>query len=282
MGIEEACVEIDGWHVWNKFRLLCDQNPRLQVALELTADLPSADRDLDRWHAEPVRAVVVPVDVFILNNKGFPVLSKRHKTFLQACFRHRVQIILHAGDISDALQPSGESETSKYVHYLARLFQSQDALTPQEQFELPYHDVLQAPLQPLQDNLESQTYETFERDPVKYVQYEEAILRCMQHKSAAGKKQLVVFVVGAGRGPLVVTARSAAKRAGVETTVWAIEKNPSAVFTLRHRAKLDGWDNVNVVGEDMRSWAAPYPADIIVSDFLRLMGSVFPSATLLF
>ena len=30
----------------------------------------------------------------------------------------------------------------------------------------------QAPLQPLQDNLESQTYEVFEKDPVKYAQYE--------------------------------------------------------------------------------------------------------------
>lgn len=33
----------------------------------------------------------------------------------------------------------------------------------------------QAPLQPLMDNLESQTYETFERDPVKYARYEDAV-----------------------------------------------------------------------------------------------------------
>ena len=37
----------------------------------------------------------------------------------------------------------------------------------QDRFEGPYYDYLQAPLQPLMDNLESQTYETFERDPVK-------------------------------------------------------------------------------------------------------------------
>ncbi len=31
------------------------------------------------------------------------------------------------------------------------------------------------PLQPLQDNLELQTYETFERDSPKYIAYEEAM-----------------------------------------------------------------------------------------------------------
>ena len=38
---------------------------------------------------------------------------------------------------------------------------------------MPFYDYLQAPLQPLMDNLENQTYETFEKDPVKYRQYEE-------------------------------------------------------------------------------------------------------------
>ena len=33
----------------------------------------------------------------------------------------------------------------------------------------------QAPLQPLQDNLESQTYETFEKDGTKYAQYQAAV-----------------------------------------------------------------------------------------------------------
>lgn len=37
----------------------------------------------------------------------------------------------------------------------------------------------QCPLQPLQDNLESQTYEVFERDSIKYVKYEEAVHRAL-------------------------------------------------------------------------------------------------------
>jgi hypothetical protein len=41
------------------------------------------------------------------------------------------------------------------------------------EFTQGYADFLQAPLQPLMDDLGSMTYEVFERDPVKYNQYEE-------------------------------------------------------------------------------------------------------------
>ena len=42
-----------------------------------------------------------------------------------------------------------------------------------------YEDCLQNPLQPLMDNLESQVYEIFEKDPVKYVQYQKAIAQAL-------------------------------------------------------------------------------------------------------
>mmetsp|Transcript_56820 Transcript_56820/g.122866 ORF Transcript_56820/g.122866 Transcript_56820/m.122866 type:complete len:611 (+) Transcript_56820:71-1903(+) len=266
---EENGQQVDGWEVWNKFRLLCDQNSRLQVALELTADLPSTDRELDRWFAEPVRAIIVPADIFLTNKQSFPVLSKRHKAFLLRFFRYKVQVILQG--LGDGGQ-DGDGDTSKYLHYIARLFQSREASTAQEQFELPYHDYLQAPLQPLQDDLESQTYETFEKDPVKYVRYEDAIFQCFRDKVEAGKTDLVAVVVGAGRGPLVVAVRSAAARAKAEVKVWAVEKNPNAVVTLRHRSKLEGWTNVEVVGEDMRFWDAPRKADLVVSELLGSFG----------
>jgi len=261
--------QVGGWEIWNSFRLLCDHSSRLQVALELTADLPSSDRELERWFAEPVRAVIIPADIFLTNKQGFPVLSKRHKTFLQQFFRHRVQIIIQG--LPEAA--GTEVDNDKYLHYVARLFQGKPSMTSQEQFELPYHDYLQAPLQPLQDDLESQTYETFEKDPVKYVQYEEAIFRCLQKKAQAGKSQpLAAIVVGAGRGPLVVAVRSAALRAKADVHVWAVEKNPNAIITLRHRSKLEGWTNVEIVGQDMRFWSAPKAADLIVSELLGSFG----------
>ena len=39
-------------------------------------------------------------------------------------------------------------------------------------FTESYKDHLQVPLQPLMDNLESQTYDVFEKDPVKYSLYQ--------------------------------------------------------------------------------------------------------------
>lgn len=57
-----------------------------------------------------------------------------------------------------------------------------------------FQDYLQAPLQPLMDNLESQTYEAFEKDPVKYSQYEKAIVRALE--KAPKQDEIVVMVSG--------------------------------------------------------------------------------------
>ncbi len=40
----------------------------------------------------------------------------------------------------------------------------------------------QAPLQPLQDNLESQTYETFEKDGTKYATYKAAVAAALRDR----------------------------------------------------------------------------------------------------
>jgi hypothetical protein len=58
---------------------------------------------------------------------------------------------------------------------------------------------VQAPLQPLQDNLELQTYETFERDLTKYTQYEEAVLACLRERvpeAEAASRETVLMVWG--------------------------------------------------------------------------------------
>jgi protein arginine N-methyltransferase 5 len=49
-----------------------------------------------------------------------------------------------------------------------------------------YADWLQAPLQPLMDDLGSATYEVFERDPVKYRLYEEAVCQALQDRPEQG------------------------------------------------------------------------------------------------
>ena len=87
-----------------------------------------------------------------------------------------------------------------------------------------------APLQPLMDDLESLTYETFEKDPVKYDLYQQAVEKALKAKDL---DETIVFMLGAGRGPIVDKILRAAKNVGKRIKVYAIEKNPSAVNILR-------------------------------------------------
>ena len=48
---------------------------------------------------------------------------------------------------------------------------------------MAFQDKLQYPLQPLRDNLESLTYEQFEKDPAKYSVYEDAIKAALIDKT---------------------------------------------------------------------------------------------------
>ena len=65
-----------------------------------------------------------------------------------------------------------EKGMKAYQQYMEHLWSQQDAPDQVTLFAKGYEDYLQCPLQPLKDNLESQTYEVFEKDPVKYSQYE--------------------------------------------------------------------------------------------------------------
>jgi len=52
-------------------------------------------------------------------------------------------------------------------------------------FVFPQPNSSFTPPGPLQDNLESATYEVFEKDIIKYVQYEEAVFRALGDKKAS-------------------------------------------------------------------------------------------------
>ncbi len=68
----------------------------------------------------------------------------------------------------------------------------------------------QVPLQPQSEQLDGSTYEVFERDPVKYVKYEEAIFQAMQNLLVEKKlNRIHLMILGAGRGPLVQRALNA-------------------------------------------------------------------------
>lgn len=165
-----------------------------------------------------------------------------------------------------------------HLRYFRHLQQNQPTLPPIERFGQGYQDYLQSPLQPLTDNLESITYEVFEKDPIKYEWYERAVAAALKDVAELLDKprELIVGVVGAGRGPLVTRALQASEQTGILVQCWAVEKNPNAFVLLQQKSITDPlWKGrVNVVKSDMRHWKGPVVSDttcyvdILVSELL--------------
>lgn len=142
---------------------------------------------------ENVKCCIIPQSIFITNRQGYPVLPKRHQNFLAMLMERGVQIvfspsqnqnILASLGLSDAAPGAPDAPAAPHPHkiyqeYLSYFFRNLPEPSDRESHEIEYRDYLQHPLQPLQDNLESSTYEVFEFDKMKYVQYEEAVYRCV-------------------------------------------------------------------------------------------------------
>lgn len=239
-----------------------------------------------RWFSEPVRQLTLDSNVFTKNPKGYPVLTKAHQALVSR-FVHLKQpavwfLLCDVGPIpsktssdqflnDNAAFPSlSEASTAPqlkdptpHLSYMRNLQTKLPSKSPVDQFGAGYQDYLQAPLQPLTVNLESVTYEVFEKDPIKYEWYERAVARALHDWIEQGKPtsnpdgRVVVAVVGAGRGPLVTRALQASEAVGVEIDMWALEKNPNA-FVLLQRHNETKWNRrVNLVKSDMRTWRGP-------------------------
>eukprot|EP00252_Welwitschia_mirabilis_P023148 TRINITY_DN6476_c0_g1_i2.p1 TRINITY_DN6476_c0_g1~~TRINITY_DN6476_c0_g1_i2.p1 ORF type:complete len:665 (-),score=128.63 TRINITY_DN6476_c0_g1_i2:370-2364(-) len=282
----------DSWELWNTFRLLCDHHSQLSLALDILNSLPYPHL-VDRWVGEPVRVAIIQTNAFLTNARGFPCLAKRHQNLVTTFFDHSVQVIIsgearhHGRSVASECQADKNDDDKPdcqlpkfnlkpYLQYVAYLYQRMEPLSDQERFEVGYRDFLQSPLQPLMDNLEAQTYETFEKDCVKYSQYQKAVHAALLDRVPDGeatKRVTVLMVVGAGRGPLVRASLQAAKESGRRLKVYAVEKNPNAAVTLHSLIKREHWDGmVTVVSKDMRYWDAPEKADIVVSELLGSFG----------
>uniref|UniRef100_A0A8C9TYW5 Protein arginine N-methyltransferase 5 n=1 Tax=Scleropages formosus TaxID=113540 RepID=A0A8C9TYW5_SCLFO len=269
LGLPAFMVSLKGPHCANLARVtLCDYNKRICLAVEVGPDMPS-DAVIDKWLGEPIKAAILPTSIFLTNKKGFPVLSKAHQRIIFRLFKLEAQFIL------TGTSRHSEKDFRSYLQYLEYLNQNRPAPNSYELFAKGYEDYLQSPLQPLMDNLESQTYEVFEKDPIKYSQYQQAVYKCLLDRVPEEEKDTnvqVLMVLGAGRGPLVNASLRAAKQADRKLRVYAVEKNPNAIITLENW-KFEEWgDQVTVVSCDMREWAAPEKADIIVSELLGSFG----------
>lgn len=236
-----------------------------------------------RWYSEPVRLITLDSKIFSKNVKGYPVLSRAHQAFISRFSTLRTPpwfLLCNTGPIvaapngalpaagsfpflSEAVETPHLKNPTPHLSYMRNLQNNQPVPDALQSFSAGYQDYLQAPLQPLTVNLESMTYEIFEKDPIKYAWYERAIARALHDWIEQGKPtsnpdgRVVVAVVGAGRGPLVTRALKASEEVGVEIDLWALEKNPNAYVLLqRHNATI--WNNkVKLVKSDMRTWRGP-------------------------
>jgi protein arginine N-methyltransferase 5 len=253
-------------------RCYCEYNTHLHVCLTLTIDLPSQD-ELKKWYGESVKGCIIPTDTNLTNEKGFPDLSKLHQEFIIQLFDYDVQFIIRPSS-KESTTTMTNIQLQPYLQYLLHLQTKRPLLTNEEDYTKSYFDYLQAPLQPLMDNLESATYDTFEKDPIKYSQYQKAITKALQ--SIPQIQEVVMMVVGAGRGPLVHACINAADLLNRKIKMlYAVEKNPNAVITLKHMVLSEkSWNGrVQIISGDMRSVnSCVDKADIMVSELLGSFG----------
>ncbi|RLU15326.1 hypothetical protein DMN91_012320 [Ooceraea biroi] len=239
---ESPRVDENPWEWWNTFRAI------------------------DRWLGEPVRCLVLPTTLFLTNKKGYPVLSKAHQAIVKKFAALEIQFILTGATRYQSI--------SYYHNYLDFLWKSCQTNGTVEKFARGYEDYLQCPLQPLSDNLESQTYEIFEKDPVKYREYQNAIYEAI--KTTVSKleeeRKIIIMVVGAGRGPLVTASLNAGEtspagnqdlRGGEEPEC---RDNPGGDSERR----LEGLSHGGIVRHE--GLESPEKADIIVSELLGSFG----------
>ncbi|KAF7330502.1 Protein arginine N-methyltransferase [Mycena venus] len=277
-GSEATSVNLDAtWEMWDVIRSICDYSTRLSLTLDLTPPLPVKSGFLSKWKAEAIRHLFLPSSTFIANTKGYPVLPKGTQSFIRESMTasilcHRPVVIL-AGANLGLHSMGGELAYSQYLRHLEKTSPAVQAAQTSgtvENFAQGYQDYLQAPLQPLMDNLQSVTYQTFEQDPVKYHNYEEAIFQALV--DWPGEETIILCVAGAGRGPLVARSLSAIERSGRDAFVYAVEKNPNAYITLQGRKEAEWGDRVTLIFGDMRFIEVPEEADILISELLGSFG----------
>ncbi|MCJ1473299.1 methyltransferase protein [Lambiella insularis] len=286
------------WDAWNTIRT---------VSLSISNELPNLSVQ-SRWYSEPVKLVSMSPKTFEYNKVHKPVLSKPHQSFISRLMRIknppwfllcdvgpipgsngsevRAPVADHSANLNmvaelsntptpaeAAAYPTGKAKTTDdpapFLSYLRYFQRRQPPRNVVEKYGSGYQDYLQVPLQPLTDNLESMTYEVFEKDPVKYDHYEQAIQRALRDWKQQGKStsspdgKVVVAVAGAGRGPLVERALRASEAENVEIELWAVEKNPNAYVLLQRHNSRSPWNNrVTIVQSDMRSWKGPYHSSL--------------------
>ena len=228
-----------------------------------------------------------------MNDHGYPILSKTHQIYAKYFMKFNLDFILQ--DDKNLITLSNIDELEDYTLYLKHLFFNHTYYKDIDFTLNNYLDVFQIPLQPLKDNLQSQTYECFEDDVAKYNLYEKALFEAFVNFKETGflqmekvnnfrknnseilktqQKILNVCLVGAGRGPLMRKIILASIAANIEINPILVEKNKNAFNTLLYLKKTEPtvFGNVKMYFGDMRNLKIYFKFDIIVSELLGSFG----------
>lgn len=103
--------------------------------------------------------------------------------------------------------------------------------------------------------------------------YQEAIYFALK-ENFKPEEPVTLMVLGAGRAPIVHAAFLAAEKADRNVHVYAVEKNPNAIVSIRQYMLTHEKNakKMTLVHADIREWKPPTLADIIVSELLGSFG----------
>lgn len=285
---------------------LCDglSNIGMMLVMEPTQNVPSTATPpvseqvviLHKAIGAQLKAICFPTKAFLTNKRGYPTLAKSHQVIFTEVLKRvgrTVRVLLDGPAVHEISGGMGTTKCLPYLQYIQHMRQRPDCVerldSEPAQMETAYLDSLQRPLQPLKDHLEFSMYETFEKDPVKYIKYQQAVYMALQDKiqammaSPTSPKVMRIMVAGAGRGPLVLRCLRAFQDlklspGTVALKVYAVEKNPSAnVYLHSMAAHDDEWKGfVEVIHADARNLTRERlggsPVDIVVSELLGSFG----------
>ncbi|KAL5278043.1 PRMT5 family protein [Megaselia abdita] len=257
--------EEDTWSWWNQLRTCANFSGKFKVVLEITSGAVNEEA-LKKWLGEPIEGLEIPTSLFIRNKNNYPVLPKNIQQVLGRFLEKRNINFFVSAPFDENLHFYSEyleSVKVKLSKYQDNVFKS-------------VADALQIPLQPLYDNLDTYTYDVFEKDPIKYMKYQEAITAAL--KDMEGDSEKIIMVLGAGRGPLVRAVLNGACKSQKTVKILVIEKNACAINTLYGHmsetwlSETDKNPVIEVINKDMRDYNPPVKADMIVSELLGSFG----------
>ena len=166
----EIDLDKDAWEKWNVIRSSVGYKLFIRPILRLS----SIEIDinlLEIWRAEHIAGFIIPIDLFSHQNK----FSRTLEIFVSSMMDFDLTFVLEGFQMN-------ENDFIEAEQYLFWLEDSKMEMSEYERGTVPFRDTIQVPVQPLSDNLESIVYESFERDPFKYMKYKEALMLAIQDK----------------------------------------------------------------------------------------------------